>query len=49
MFKNSLLFENKILKYIGQLEKRGLEKENEKFNFKPFIQKYKLKNNAINF
>lgn len=49
MFKNSLLFENKILKYIGQLEKRGLEKENEKFNFKPFIQKYKLKNNSINF
>ncbi len=49
IFKNSLLFENKILKYIEQLEKRGLEKENEKFNFKPFIQKYKLKNNAINF
>jgi len=49
MFKNSLLFENKILKYIGQLEKRGLENENQKFNFKPFIQKYKLKNNAINF
>ena len=49
IFRNSLMFENKILKYIGQLEKRGLKVNNGIFNFKDFIQKYNLKYNSINF
>ena len=49
IFKNSLMFENKILKHIGQLEKRGLKINKGIFDFNDFIKKYKLKYNSINF
>lgn len=49
MIKNSILFENKLLKHTGQLEKKGLKKYNNSFDFNSFIELYKLKNISTNF